>query len=438
MTQSFEYERDAYQFLPEFQLRILALTMRDPKFMRGHRVCIEPDFFDDFAHRDVCGIIVAHFDKYGVPPDTVELAEAVENKLSTETAWAQKDPETFVDLLVSLETTSLGTMAHVAEQAVRFAKHQAMKTVLLKGADSLPDENYAEIEEMMRWALAVGVDSSERGVYYSQHYEGVVDTPFDKMRGPVPTGIESLDKLLKGGLGKKEFGLVAGRTGIGKTLTLLDFAVGALMAGRNVFFASAEVNADKLTERVNRRIAFRDRKAIQKDTNKAKARIRKILSRRKGDIHFKRWNPFTATVRDIDDYRDWVEQDCGRAVDIIVCDYLDKFKPQRERERDDLNLTDIAEAACSLSEDRDIPFWSGSQVTSDGMKAKIVKVHHLAGGRAKANSTSVILTLNQTDAERDVKPLSELRMFVAKNRDFAAGHSLKFHLDYERSRLVPR
>ncbi|HEU5303058.1 MAG TPA: DnaB-like helicase C-terminal domain-containing protein, partial [Gemmatimonadales bacterium] len=65
----------------------------------------------------------------------------------------------------------------------------------------------------------------------------------------VPTGFASLDKMLAGGLRRRDLGVLAGDVGSGKSALGLAIATRAAAAGTSTLFFSGEMSPDRVMER---------------------------------------------------------------------------------------------------------------------------------------------------------------------------------------------
>ncbi len=78
-----------------------------------------------------------------------------------------------------------------------------------------------------------------------------VDATLDGQPRPdnIPTGFPSIDRLLGGGLRRRDLVLLAGDIGSGKSSLALGIALRSVLAGTPVLFLSGEMSEDRLMER---------------------------------------------------------------------------------------------------------------------------------------------------------------------------------------------
>lgn len=96
----------------------------------------------------------------------------------------------------------------------------------------------------------------------TSRYEKYIDRLDNRNKYYISTGFAELDKMI-GGIDVREENMVlAARTGIGKSWTLLKIAVEAAKQGRTVGIYSGEMSADKVGYRIDSLLGHIDNKAI--------------------------------------------------------------------------------------------------------------------------------------------------------------------------------
>lgn len=437
MSLGADYEPDAFSFIEEFQYRALGLMVQDSTWLLGFRDAVDARFWEHAVHRDIAALILAHFDLYGTPPDLIELVEAVETFLGENRDRAKAESK-YEEALLDLFDQDLGTQDALTEKVVRFGKHQAMKAAAMKVVELLPTEDYDEMEPVFLAALRVGSDQRISGVDYAEGYAAVARRSFASYRKPVPTGVSALDNRMGGGLGRSEGGMIIAPTGRGKTLLQVDFAAGALLSGHHVYYATLEEPKWKIIERLNRRITGRTRSQIEGDPDQAIAVIDRLLKVCSGKISINYFAPGEIRLREIFDAIRRREDESGRRVDVVMLDYLDKVTPVKSRNSHVEELKELSEgwAAYLARDGAERAGWTGSQVNTEGEKAKVVRRHHAYGGRIKTHPMAVVITVSQTLKELSAQPLQIVRLLLDKNRDHGGGKPMPFRMDGARGCIV--
>lgn len=433
-----EYDVDQYTFIPEFQLRVLALMLQQRDWLSGFRQAVSPNFFENVVHRDIATLALEHFDKFGCPPDDVTLAEQLDSMLSEDKQKAQA-LELYSETLGQLLDEEIVDDGYLTEKVLRFAKHQAVKLAILKSAgELLPSESYDEIEILLREALSIDLDKNRAGATFGDNYERVIRTDFKTLRSPVPTGIPALDDALNGGLAKGESALVLADTTVGKTMIMVNMAGGALLAGRHAFYATLEDPEDMIADRMIRYLLAKTRKGLEETRDASVKRIAEILRLTRGRFSYKYFPPGKTKIAHIEEAVRQKEKETGRRIDIVFVDYADKLAPTRTRNNDTAEKAAAAEEIDALAKLDGVlrVVVTASQVNTDGANAKTVTHKHAYGARQKGSPAAVIIGLSQTEKELQAKPLPIARAYLDKNRYGKRGLTIKLAVDYARGRMA--
>lgn len=431
-----DYNPEAFAFLPEFQLRLLALLVRDPKWLRGHRRAADHRYWEHGVHRNLAQLILKHFDAYKRAPDLVEVAEATDAFLGT-SRDQEALREQYIDVIQALFEGAQGSPELLSAKFLEFSKHQAIKAAHIRSIGLLPEQKWEEMEALHKEAFAIDLADDKCGESYRALYEGVMRTKFELQRRPVPTGIERLDKILGGGIGRCEVGAWEGGTGLGKTMALIECSAGAAVAGYRVFYAGLEDPKWKLVERLNRRLSGMTRAEIEADPDKACKLVAQLLALTKGDVEFEWFPPRTTKFVELTDAVDRNEQKNGKAIDLVVIDYLNKVAAPDARKKDYEASAALSELAAGWATETSKAVWTGLQITGDGSKSKTVDHTHAYGGRQQTHAMRVIIGMSQTPQEEANKPFPVCRLFVGKSTDHESRTAIRCYLDKGRGRIIP-
>jgi len=147
----------------------------------------------------------------------------------------------------------------------------------------------------------------------------------------IPTGFESLDKLLGGGLRRRDLILLGGDIGSGKSALALGIGLRVAQQSLGVAYLSGEMNEERLMERA---LAIEGRVAIDelrgaKLTEQARAGVGGAAVRLRG-------MPITFLPLAGEDFESAFERlDSLRQIGLVVVDYLQLVPPPQERTTQD-------------------------------------------------------------------------------------------------------
>ena len=122
-----------------------------------------------------------------------------------------------LDVVGEIRKEELTDSEWTQERSFKFCKQQELKKAIKK-AETILDkgdfEKYDEIEEYFKTALSFGMDKDEAVSVFSNLDSVMVDD----YRDTIPTGIDGLDELFKGGPAKGEIMVLLAPMGVGKAL----------------------------------------------------------------------------------------------------------------------------------------------------------------------------------------------------------------------------
>jgi replicative DNA helicase len=139
----------------------------------------------------------------------------------------------------------------IRELALRRAFIAQCEKAIEEASSPDPDKSLAGLAVLADDAASAVREAAEEGGEYSasEAIQGVIDQMDKPVIGARCGVIPSIDALL-GPLRPTHLVIGAGRPGMGKTATALSYALGAAKRGHGVLFASLEMDAEQLAERM--------------------------------------------------------------------------------------------------------------------------------------------------------------------------------------------
>lgn len=195
----------------EYQQQLIGAFFFDREFFKDLQEIVDPNMFSDVNLRIIVNLMKEYYARENAAPSYAAIRILVNNY-----AHDEIEQETLQTLLKVIEDAELESIEWVKERALRFFKQQhIIKTAneILRIAGNGDDEKYEQCVDLLNQALHKGVhDDLGSGVF-----DDMGETLSDDYRTPIPTGIEHIDKILEGGLGKGELGVIIGSSSFGKT-----------------------------------------------------------------------------------------------------------------------------------------------------------------------------------------------------------------------------
>lgn len=428
-----------YEFSEPFQLKILALYTRDKTVFHTYREVIEPKFFRKDIHIDLCRIVTEHYDEEqrrskqrGTPitSPTVEVLWEEVRKLCAGSERKAKLKEQYQDAVLDIMEVDLTDAEYIKDSIVSFGKNQAMKHAILDSVDDLEKGDYSKIEERVQTALRVGEDVSDLGVDFFAQAEERMEKYAKGIDGVerIPTGMAGIDKVMKGGCGRGELGVIIAPPNRGKSIALTNIGFGAISAGYNVVHFTLEMPEPQVAKRYDGRLVGKDFGYIKDNTSKVLTSLRNMQKHLKaGKLFIKKYRTNQATVNTLRSYltRLWMEY--GFKPDVVIVDYADLLTPARTYADKRFELESIYLDLRDLGDEFNCAVWTASQTNRGGLDKKVITIGDLAEAFNKANIADFMAALCQTLEEKED---GEMRIHVAKFRDGEANITLDAEIEY--------
>ena len=357
-----------------------------------------PEYFAIEAHRTIFTAIKGVHQRTG----TCNAFTAVSELESMKALDALGGPMRVNDLLSSLvlpKGETCRTMANDYRIELLKAKGYRDSIKLWEDNETLIRNGEADLKEIGgKFAIACD-DPTIQEVKLNQRILQVVENlQGTTQREKIPTGIRTLDRTyLKGGMHRGEMFTVAGEPGGGKSIFLVQAALGALQEGKSVVFYSLEMDANDIIERMAANLAQVEIEDELDSTSKRNLAV--VLAK---------IAKMPLTLRDnllgIDEIeRDAVRLAALKAADVIVIDYIQIV--ESEGDSREQQVSNIARQMKNLATRCNAVVYTASQLNDDGKvrESRAIKQHtnQLAIIKAKGDKTIFYMDKNRRGKAND-------------------------------------
>lgn len=338
---------------------MLSVLIREPEYYAMFASKLKPELFYKTSHERIFRVFLQCCEKYGkvTLPTLVntikDLELPQEKELLVELITIRNNIESNVDLLGDnvIELCDL---------------HQCRLSCepLARGLVSAVGGNIFEVEGFVQQAsgLLAETELKEVSHQWEKDFCNWIDKPIVKGLSGVDTGLKSLNEEL-GGWQNTDMIIIAGRPGMGKTISLTNHAYSAAISGVPTVFISCEVDRNKVlarmiaanTETPYGQIGKRDLSLHQKDRVKAEAaRIQQL------PLYIYDYSNSLDIADVCRKMRHW-QQKYG--IGLVVCDYLQKMEDKTIRGGDDTALVNsLSDKLKKLQSQMNCPLIAGSQL----------------------------------------------------------------------------
>jgi replicative DNA helicase len=429
---------DVYQFADGFQMKILSMMARDKTFFAAYKDVLQPKYFRKEVHIDMARILIDYYEdelkraslkKTPVNAPTMEVLWEEMRKLVDPNKKKKDIRHQYEDCIADILDADLSDAEYIKDSVVQFGKDAAMRHAILESVDDLERGDFASINERVGKALRVGDDLSDLGTDYFAEAEErmkLYATGTDGIRR-VPTGLSGLDKVLKGGLGDGELGVIIAPPNRGKSFALINIGAGAVLDGFNVVHYTLEMPEKQVSKRYDQRMTKKDFNYMRDNSEKVLTALMNIQKHNKGKLIIKKYKTGDCTVDTIRSHltRLWMEK--GFKPDLIIVDYGDLIQSRRTYADKRFELESVYLDLRDLGDEYSCPVWTASQANRGALDKKVITIGDLAEAFNKANIADFMCALCQTvEEKRD----GVMRWHIAKHRDGEASITLDGDIDY--------
>lgn len=435
---------EVYQFADGFQLKILALMARDKGAYISYRDVLKPKYFRKDVHIDLARVLHEYYEGEmqrakikgtDINAPTIEVLWEEVRKMTATNAKKAKIKEQYQDCVVDMTQVDLSDAEYIKENLVKFGKDAAIEHAILESVDEIEKGrtsgvvDYAKIEERISTAIRVGEDISDLGMNYFEKAEERMENYAKGIDGVerITTGMPGMNKVMKGGLGRGELGVVIAPPNRGKSFALTNLGAAPVLEGLNVVHYTLEMPEPQVAKRYDNRLLRKDFNYLKENSSKAFQALVNMQKLTKGELIIKKYRTNEATVNTLRSHLTRLHMESGFKPDMIIVDYADLLQPLRTYADKRFELESIYLDLRDMGSEFNCPVWTASQANRGALDKKVITIGDLAEAFNKANIADFMVALCQTTEE---KQDGIMRWHIAKQRDGEANITLEGDIDY--------
>jgi len=390
--------RSLHEYGQAFQIKVLSSLLRHKEFLQNIHDVLNPDEFDNPAHKWIVENALKYYYKYHANPKaeflSIELKKIDNEVLKVSVADQLKEAFKAVN----------DDRDYVETEFSNFCINQQLKKALLESVDLLGQGRFDDIRSKIDKALKAGQEKN-----IGHEYDKDIETRYrEEQRNAIPTHWSHINELLMGGLGCGDLGLVFGNPGGGKSWMLVNIGATAIAAGYNVCHYTLELSEDYVGRRYD---ALFSGYEVQK-VYEHRAEVENMISKLPGKLIIKEFTMAKATASTIESHIQKCK-DLGTKPDLVIIDYIDLLKSKSKSfERKD-EIDDIYASIKGMARELKLPIWTVSQVNRAGAKDDVIEGDKAAGSYNKMMIADFAMSLSR---KRQDKVNGTGRIHVMKNR----------------------
>ncbi len=414
---------EQFSYSPEYQAKILALMLCSPNFCALASDALAGENFGS-------PVLRWFFDKMAEAEIPLTPASLKEELLKTASNNVIKESEikTYVDLYAEIKSKpNKHDEDHIYKSLSEFVRHQNVKKAFQESLLLLKEGNWDTIVDKITLAATTQLQPLNLGHDFLMDYQTRLAARMAETESFVmPTGIPELDPLLGGGLEAEQLGLIVGGTGRGKSVFLAHLARHALLLNHSVVYYTLELSEAIMARRLDSMFTHFRPNELKLKNKDVFYKLEQLNAQYKKSLIIKGFPTGGATVRTL---RTHFRQLLASGIEpkLILVDYLDLLKSQRQYKDYRFELDDITKSLRGLSQEFGIPVWTASQMNRAGMAMETPDETSIAEAVLKLFTVDVTIFMAQTNSERDDELM---RLFLGKNRNGPTGRTVSITTDY--------
>jgi len=408
----------------EFQLKLMWQILVEPEFAEKTIPLLSVEYFDDPALKKLFIIMLQYFNdnenkvpnlqnqsinlaiqKYKSPNDPIEeeVLLAIINKINL---WNNRVINK--DMLNDGDVVQRETFVFFKQQEYRKLSEFIQSKV--KSGDIKNKNFIVEVDDKVRKIDTIG-DDEDYGIVI---LDDIDDALKDEFRETIPTGIQFLDDITGGGLGKGETAIVLSPSGYGKTTLLTKIANTAVNDNRNVLQIIFEDTPNQI-----RRKHFAIWSKIQLSLFKGNGLMIKerILSyfkeNKQGQLIIKRFIEDETTIPQIKKWIERYQKKFGIKFDLLVLDYLDCVESHKKTSDPNEAEKAIIKSFMAMGAELDIPSWTAVQGGRASFSAEILEAGHIGGSIKRVQKTHLLISIAKTPEQKE-NDLANIKIIKAR------------------------
>lgn len=435
-----------FDFDEAFQTKIAALALRDDEFLRRTAHILRPEYFENAGQAKLVDIAVKHFQKYNCVPDGTSLVKAIKDAITLKKITKEVAP-LVVEARRAVMTADITNRGFVEDHVVNFAKQQAMAQAIIESLEYLKRGEYTKIDELIQAATTVGVN--EDGAMYD-YFAKVSDRTIvriEKETGVLPpqgitTGNPKLDGVLyHRGWGRKELTTIMGGAKAGKTTALIHFAKMASLNGFNVLYATLEVGASIISDRMDASVAGVIMKELGGKAASVAEAVNKIGEKAgKLILHEYASGTFSPNMlrQLVQRYKTSGRNPDGSIrppikFDLVVVDYADIMAPNYRTNDAIENSKGVYVDLRAIAFEENVAVLTATQTNREGFKSTVAKAEHVAEDFNKVRTVDLMISINKTEEEA---ARGESRLYFAASRNQESGFTIVIKQNLSMMRFI--
>jgi len=415
---------------PEFQTHLMWQLLVEPEFAEKTISSLAIEYFDDPNLKRLFIIVLEFYKEFGRVPNlqNQSIHQAI-NKYKTPNNYIEEESLFSVIKRISLWNEMIinkqmlyngDVVQKTTNNFIKQQEYRKLAEYILDKTKNGEIKNkfiVSHIEDKFQKITHIGEENDD----CEEVFENIDRALRKEFRQTIPTGVDVIDTLTGGGLGKGEIGLILSPSGVGKSTLLTKIANTAYEEEKNV----AQVIFEDTQDQIKRKhyaiwsgiplSKMDDEEENIIVTKKAYEKAESLKG--KGRLIIKRFSQENTNIKDVRNWMQSQEKKYGFKFDLLVLDYLDCLESHKNAPDRNENELAIIKGFEALASDFDIPCWSAIQANRCLDLNTIVNIKNMGDVKIKTvNIGDEILTAKGYKKITNVFPITKQRTYKIKTK----------------------
>ena len=394
--------QDLSEFGREFQVKLIALLIKDRIFSASIVPIIKYEYFSDIYLQKIFVTLKTYIDRFASIPTldniTILLKEANENMT------------VFGSILQSIDNMSLEDRDFVMQKARDFCFSRHAKIELEKAMQLIKTGDFEKAQSISSEAFRFSSERQTRILNLKKDYEMVFDE--EKAHNPVPMPFPTFNDNMKGGPGSGNLVIMVAESNFGKTNALIAMARHANANKKTTVLFSFEIGgADMLRRHL---AGLNDLKQEEVKNNRKAIEIR-LSDPELGDFIIIEERATNARISIMKNHLEYLKS-TGVFPDMILVDAINQLKPPlgMRFDNDNQKFEYLAEELRDMANDYKLPLYTVMQTNRSGFNnGGINDIQAIGKAIEPFQVADVLITFSQ---DRPMAAENKCRAMLLKNR----------------------
>lgn len=426
MSNQDKSQQKHFTFDKNFQEKIVQAMIMDRLWAAQFGEVLDVNFFEHGYLKLIADRYISYHKKFKeFPSQDLLRTLLIEDLKNDKDLLHREQVKNFLIKVASME--NLGDLPYVKERALEFCRKQGLQIALEKSVELIVNEDYDKVAAVIKTALAAGTTTTT-GLNLGDDIDARYSETF---RHTIPTGLDQLDqkRVLNGGLGGGELGVVVAPTGVGKSHWLVNKGAQALRKGKNVLHYSFELRERVVGIRYDSNLMDISSSDLPDHLPAIKAHYEE--NTQYGKLFIKEYPTSTITCHQIRNHIDRLAT-IGFRPDLLIIDYAGIMRSSEKYDAPRFEIKRVFEELRALALELDIPVWTATQSNKEGANADIVDLTNMAEAYAQAHICDFVVGISRKSNQ---KSTGYGTLFIAKNRAGVDGIQMPIYMDTSKSKI---